>query len=63
MTESLYHKLYLKMNEIDVTNLGINNVTPHKGKTCRVNIKSLNEHFTTDIFCYVLTLITNNIPG
>ncbi|XP_045769775.1 uncharacterized protein LOC123870493 [Maniola jurtina] len=32
-------------------------------KLCRVSVKSLNESFSTDLVCYVLPAITDNVPG
>ncbi|KAL0840844.1 hypothetical protein ABMA28_014649 [Loxostege sticticalis] len=43
--------------------LGINNVTSHVGKTCRVNLKSLDDSFNTDVNCCVLPSITSNVPS
>ncbi|KAF9412441.1 hypothetical protein HW555_009044 [Spodoptera exigua] len=39
--------------------LGINNVTSHVGKTCRVKMSSLDDSFNYDLHCLVLPFITS----
>ncbi|XP_072936546.1 uncharacterized protein [Epargyreus clarus] len=63
ITERLCKQLKLVTKEIDRSILGINNVVSHVGETCRVNIKSLDNSFCSDINCFVLPLITHNVPG
>ncbi|KAL0860765.1 hypothetical protein ABMA27_009309 [Loxostege sticticalis] len=53
MTESIWRKLNLPTDKIDRSILGINSVTSHVGKTCRVNLKSLDDSFNTDVNCYL----------
>ncbi|KAL0831492.1 hypothetical protein ABMA28_002289 [Loxostege sticticalis] len=63
MTESICRKLNLPTDRIDKSILGINNVTSHVGKTCRVNLKSLDDSFNTVVNCCVLPSITSNVPS
>ncbi|KAH9643118.1 hypothetical protein HF086_010570, partial [Spodoptera exigua] len=43
--------------------LGINNVTSHVGKTCRVKMSSLDDSFNYDLHCLVLPFITSEVPS
>ncbi|XP_045534866.1 uncharacterized protein LOC123721177 isoform X2 [Papilio machaon] len=50
----------MKVNE---SLLGINNSKSHIGEMCCLPIKSLNENFSTKIFCFVLPNITDDVPS
>lgn len=43
--------------------MGINNATSRVGITCRVTMKSLNDCFCSDNYCYVLRSITDRVPN
>ncbi|CAG9109947.1 unnamed protein product [Plutella xylostella] len=63
MTEELHTRLNLDVAQIDRSIMGINNVTSHVGKRCRVHLKSLDKSYSTDLHCFVLPSITSNVPG
>ncbi|CAG9125559.1 unnamed protein product [Plutella xylostella] len=63
MTEELHMRLNLDVAQIDRSIMGINNVTSHVGKRCRVHLKSLDKSYSTDLHCFVLPSITSNVPG
>ncbi|CAG9135443.1 unnamed protein product [Plutella xylostella] len=63
MTEELHMRLNLDVAQIDRPIMGINNVTSHVGKRCRVHLKSLDKSYSTDLHCFVLPSITSNVPG
>lgn len=63
MSEAFYDKLRLPINTISNSILGINNVTSQISKSCRLRIKSLDEHFTTSVHCFILPSITNFTPS
>lgn len=63
MTEDLYKQLNLPVNCINKSVIGINNITSHISQMCRVQVKSLNENFSTCLSCFILPSITDNVPG
>ena len=62
VTERLCRQLNLETRQIDRSIFGINNVTSHVGKTCRINMTSLNKSFSTELYCFVLPSITSDVP-
>lgn len=62
MSEAFYDKLRLPFNNINNSILGINNATSQINKSCRLRIKSLDEHYTTNVHCFILPSITNLTP-
>ncbi|KAH9640754.1 hypothetical protein HF086_007325 [Spodoptera exigua] len=49
--------------QVNKSILGINNVTSHVGKTCRVKMSSLDDSFNYDLHCLVLPFITSEVPS
>lgn len=43
--------------------MGINNATSRVGITSRVTMKSLNDRFCSDIHCYAIPSITDQVPN
>lgn len=62
MTERLCKLLKLKTSRIDGSIYGINNVIAHVGNTCQVKMTSLNNSYKAKLFCFVLPLISDNMP-
>lgn len=63
ITERLCKRLNLTTRLVDRSLLGINNATSRVGKTCRINMTSLNNSFSTELSCFVLPSITSLVPG
>ncbi|XP_059061597.1 uncharacterized protein LOC131854485 [Achroia grisella] len=63
MTEKMYSQLNLSTINVNKSVIGINNVSSHVGKMCRVSMKSLNNSFSVNINCYILPSITDNVPS
>lgn len=63
MTESLHKKLNLPTDRADRIVVGINNKTSSINKMCRLPIQSLCETYSSNISCFVLPSITDNVPA
>lgn len=63
ISEKFSSKLNLPTRKIDTSIMGINNATSRVGITCRVTMKSLNDCFCSDNYCYVLRSITDRVPN
>lgn len=62
ITDRLCRQLKLVTRQVNKCILGINNVTSHVGKLCRVAITSIDDSFTFDLNCFILPYITSNVP-
>ncbi|XP_052758555.1 uncharacterized protein LOC128202398 [Galleria mellonella] len=63
ITETLCQRLNLMTCKVDKSILGINNATSCVGKSCHVQMTSLNNNYSSEVQCYVLPSITSNIPS
>ncbi|XP_045540301.1 uncharacterized protein LOC123722487 [Papilio machaon] len=63
ISERLKQSLNLPTIKVNESLLGINNSKSHIGEMCCLPIKSLNENFSTKIFCFVLPNITDDVPS
>uniref|UniRef100_A0A2A4JM97 Uncharacterized protein n=1 Tax=Heliothis virescens TaxID=7102 RepID=A0A2A4JM97_HELVI len=63
MTEKLYSQLGLTAETVNNSLLGINNSSSHINKMSSVSIKSLDGSYSNKITCFVLPLITSEIPS
>ncbi|CAK1584852.1 unnamed protein product [Parnassius mnemosyne] len=62
ITEELYQRLGLPAQNVNQSVVGINNASAHIKKICKVSIKSLNDNFSSNLHCFVLPSITQNVP-
>ncbi|XP_069364138.1 uncharacterized protein [Maniola hyperantus] len=62
LSEKMFRQLNLPYNHIDQSVLGINNASTHIDKICRLRLKSLNDTFMTNLNCFVLPSLTDNVP-
>ncbi|KAH9639149.1 hypothetical protein HF086_018217 [Spodoptera exigua] len=62
MTDKMYRQLNLPYTPINKSIMGINSVASQINKMCLVSLKSLDETFMTNLRCFVLPSITNNVP-
>ncbi|XP_045783622.1 uncharacterized protein LOC123879758 [Maniola jurtina] len=62
LSEKMFRQLNLPYNHIDQSVLGINNASTHINKMCRLRLKSLNDTFMTNLHCFVLPSLTDNVP-
>ncbi|KAJ0169269.1 hypothetical protein K1T71_015153 [Dendrolimus kikuchii] len=63
MTSDLHQKLNLPYSHINESILGINNGTSHINKMCFVPMMSLSGDFATNLKCFVLPSLTDNVPS
>jgi hypothetical protein len=63
ITEKLFNKLCLPYLKITKKIQGINNSLSSISKMCSVAIESLDDSYTTSIQCFVLPVITDNVPA
>ncbi|XP_059057830.1 uncharacterized protein LOC131851357 [Achroia grisella] len=62
VSERLCKRLNLETNEVDGSVCGINNVTSHVGKMCQIQMTSLNNTYATKLYCFILPLISSDVP-
>lgn len=62
MTENIFHRLNLPYSQINKSIQGIGNSLSRVSKMCKVNMKSLNDDYSTDFYCFILPTITDNLP-
>ncbi|XP_045779565.1 uncharacterized protein LOC123877104 [Maniola jurtina] len=62
LSEKMFRQLNLPYNHIDQSVLGINNASTHINKMCRLRLKSLNDTFMTNLHCFILPSLTDNVP-
>ena len=63
ITEKLYKKLNVSYTEVNKSIQGINNLLSHVNKMCKIHLKSLNDSYSTNVECFVLPTITDNVPA
>lgn len=63
MSETLYNQLNLRTIHVNQSVIGINNISSQLNKMCRLTIKSLNETYSSNVQCFILPSITDNVPS
>lgn len=63
MSERLHQQLNLPVKHVNKSILGVNNSLSHVGKMCQTKMQSINTDYSTDIVCFVLPSITDDVPS
>lgn len=62
MTDKLRNQLNLPTVQVNEAVQGINNSKSQISKMCSVSITSLSENFSTNLYCFILPCITDEVP-
>lgn len=63
ITSALLSRLGLRSFDVNISVLGIGQTTAQISKRCNLHIKSMKNAFSTEISCFVIPHISDNIPG